>query len=99
MMLQLLITVDPSNMRLIKKSEKLLLEQLKNTEVQEESSEPDIIDNLEHLLPEAVLIETDSSYINYIPLRDNPIVYSVGNTGWQVSEIWKEIRLDDFYHS
>ncbi|MCZ2200466.1 hypothetical protein [Cylindrospermopsis raciborskii] len=90
-------------MRLIKKSEKLLLEKLKNTEVQEESSEPDITDNLADnladLLPEAVLIETDSSYINYIPLRDNPIVYSVGNTGWQVSEIWKEIRLDDFYHS
>ncbi|NLQ06353.1 hypothetical protein [Cylindrospermopsis raciborskii] len=90
-------------MRLIKKSEKLLLEKLKNTEVQEESSEPDITDNLADnladLLPKAGLIETNSSYINYIPLRDNPIVYSVGNTGWQVSEIWKEIRLDDFYHS
>jgi hypothetical protein len=99
MMLKLLMTIDQSNMRLIKKSEKLLLEQLKNTEVQEEISEPDITDNLEELLPEVGLIETDSSYINYIALRDNPIVYSVGNTGWQVSEIWKEIRLDDFYHS
>lgn len=98
-MLKLLMTIDQSNMRLIKKSEKLLLEQLKNTEVQEEISEPDITDNLEELLPEVGLIETDSSYINYIALRDNPIVYSVGNTGWQVSEIWKEIRLDDFYHS
>ncbi|BAZ90219.1 hypothetical protein NIES932_17150 [Raphidiopsis curvata NIES-932] len=98
-MLQLPMTTDQSNIRLIKKSEKLLVEQLKNTQVQEASSEPDITDNLDDLIPGAGLIETDSSYINYIPLRDNPIVYSVGNTGWQVSEIWKEIRLDDFYHS
>lgn len=33
---------------------------------------------------------------NYMPMQDYPLVQSVGNTGWQVSEIWKDIRLDHF---
>jgi hypothetical protein len=33
---------------------------------------------------------------DYIPFLDNPPVQSVGNSGWQVSDIWKDIRLDGF---
>jgi hypothetical protein len=33
---------------------------------------------------------------NYIPLPDNPIVQSVSNSGWQISDIWRDIRVDDF---
>ncbi|MEA5505893.1 hypothetical protein VB735_22805 [Halotia wernerae UHCC 0503] len=31
-----------------------------------------------------------------IPLGNHPVVESVGNSGWEISEIWKDIRLDDF---
>ncbi|WP_442935935.1 hypothetical protein [Nostoc sp.] len=33
---------------------------------------------------------------NYIPFLDNPPVQSVGNSGWQVSDVWRDIRVDDF---
>jgi len=33
---------------------------------------------------------------DYIPLRDHPIVQSAGNSGWQISDIWRDIRVDDF---
>jgi len=25
-----------------------------------------------------------------------PVLQSVGNTGWQVSDIWRDLRVDDF---
>ncbi|MBN3926731.1 MAG: hypothetical protein HWQ37_27230 [Nostoc sp. NMS4] len=35
---------------------------------------------------------SESEYISeyYRPLR------SVGNSGWQVSDVWRELRVDDF---
>ncbi|MEH1827518.1 MAG: hypothetical protein V7L22_19495 [Nostoc sp.] len=33
---------------------------------------------------------------DYIPFLDNPPVQSVGNSGWQVSDVWRDIRVDDF---
>ncbi len=33
---------------------------------------------------------------DYVPLLDNPPVQSVGNSGWQVSDVWRDIRVDDF---
>ncbi len=33
---------------------------------------------------------------DYIPFLDNPPVQSVGNSGWQISDIWRDIRVDDF---
>jgi hypothetical protein len=83
-------------MKLIKKSEKLLLNKIKIMEESEEQSFP--ADTFDH--PEPV-VEKQISNIeiresNYIPVRDNPIVQSVGNSGWQVSDIWKDIRLDNF---
>ncbi|AFY31127.1 hypothetical protein [Calothrix sp. PCC 7507] len=86
-------------MKLIKKSEKLLLEKIKIMEETEEGSLPlDIAD-----LPEPSVIkkpmpdeDVDNREPRYLNFRDHPIVQSVGNSGWQVSEIWKEIRLDDF---
>ena len=43
--------------------------------------------------PAAIPDPTES---NYIPLRDNPIVQSVGKSGWQISDIWRDIRVDEF---
>lgn len=83
-------------MKLIKKSEKLLQE----TQITEETKEPNLqgdFSNTEKTTDEEQL-KQDIKYqeSNYIPIRDNPVVLSVGNTGWQVSEIWKDIRLDNF---
>lgn len=85
-------------MKLIKKSEKLLLEKIKiMEETEEENLQVDTVD-----LPEAPMENLSESEVkfqenHYIHWRDRPI-QSVGNSGWQVSEIWKDIRLDDFCH-
>jgi len=52
-------------------------------------------------LAEPIMEEQKELYIdirepNYIPLRDNPVIQSAGNSGWQVSDIWRDIRVDDF---
>lgn len=91
-------------MKLIKKSEKLILDKIKSMESEEEYLQTEIHDDPEIFIDDIPEEETRSVDINnqlfhYIPVRDNPIIYSVGNTGWQVSEIWKEIRLDDFCNS
>ncbi|MBD2199823.1 MULTISPECIES: hypothetical protein [Nostocales] len=84
-------------MRLIKKSEKLLLNKIKGMEeIEETNIQDDIIDAPESIALENQILDVESREPNYIPLRDNPVVQSVGNTGWQVSEIWKDIRLDNF---
>ncbi len=83
-------------MKLIKKSEKLGQE----TQITEEIKEPNLqgdFSNIEKTTGEEQLKqEIKYQEPNYIPIRDNPIVLSVGNTGWQVSDIWKDIRLDNF---
>nr|WP_242072254.1 hypothetical protein [Nostoc sp. FACHB-110] len=33
---------------------------------------------------------------SYIPLLDNPPVQSLGNSGWQVSDVWRDLRVDRF---
>nr|WP_208095538.1 hypothetical protein [Nostoc sp. 106C] len=84
-------------MKLIKKSEKLLLKKIKiMEEVEEENLQDDTIDALESILETKQVLDVEIREPHYIPLRDNPVVQSVGNTGWQVSEIWKDVRLDHF---
>ncbi|MEA5623897.1 hypothetical protein [Nostoc sp. UHCC 0251] len=83
-------------MKLIKKSEKLLQETKIIEETQEQNFTIDIINIQEAMLEEQPQIGVSNKKPNYIPARDNPIVLSVGKTGWQVSDIWKDIRLDNF---
>jgi hypothetical protein len=83
-------------MKLIKKSEKLLQETKIIKETQEHNFQIDIINMQEPMLEEQPQIGGSNKEANYIPARDNPIVLSVGKTGWQVSDIWKDIRLDKF---
>ncbi|MBD0314111.1 MAG: hypothetical protein ICV86_15010 [Microcoleus sp. T3-bin5] len=85
------------DLRLIKKSEKLVLKKIKMMEETEEPNQPP--DSLD--IPEPIIEEQKELYIdirepNYIPVRDNPVIQSVGNSGWQVSDIWRDIRVDDF---
>jgi hypothetical protein len=85
------------DMKLIKKSDKLLLQKTKTTE---EPTEPnlqaDTINIAEPTVEENLELDEENQEPNYNPWRDNPVVLSVGNTGWQVSDIWKDIRLDNF---
>jgi hypothetical protein len=82
-------------MTLIKKSEQQLLLKIKKIENEEQNIQPDTTD-----VPEVreeqkhLIIENTES--NYIPARDNPIVQSIGNSGWQISDIWRDIRVDNF---
>ncbi|BDI20867.1 hypothetical protein ANSO36C_66690 (plasmid) [Nostoc cf. commune SO-36] len=83
-------------MKIIKKSEKLLQE----TKITEETKEPnfqiDTINIKEPMVEEKPERGVANKELNYIPARDNPVVLSVGKTGWQVSDICKDIRLDNF---
>ncbi|MBD2694655.1 hypothetical protein [Anabaena catenula] len=88
-------------MKLIKKSEKLVQETKINKETKKETKESnlqvDFVNNIEEVTgAEQPKVGIEYQEPNYIPLRDNPIVHSVGKTGWQVSDIWKDIRLDSF---
>ncbi|NDJ25096.1 hypothetical protein GS682_26325 [Nostoc sp. B(2019)] len=84
-------------MKLIKKSEKLLLDKIKiMEETEEENLQADIVNTQEPTLEEKPELYSESRTANYIPLIDNPVVQSVGNSGWQVSDIWKDVRLDNF---
>ncbi|MBS3030801.1 MAG: hypothetical protein HCA25_00785 (plasmid) [Dolichospermum sp. DET50] len=84
-------------MKLIKKSDKLLQE----TQIIDKTKEPnlqvDFINKIEEIAVEEQL-KRDKEYQepNYVPMRVNPVILSVGKTGWQVSDIWKDIRLDSF---
>ncbi len=85
-------------MKLIKKSEKLLLDKIKLMEEAEEQALTVETPNIPELEP---MVEEYQDYlengeINYIPLRTHPIIQSVGNSGWQVSDIWKDVRVDNF---
>lgn len=84
-------------MKLIKNFEKPIL---KKTEITEELKEQHFqLDgiNTEHSkVEEQQKLNLDNQRHNFIPLRDRSIDQSVGNSGWQVSDIWKDIRLDGF---
>ncbi|PAX60508.1 hypothetical protein [Brunnivagina elsteri] len=81
-------------MTLIKKSEQLLLLKIKKIE-EDENIQPETKDIPEEIaLDKQVILENREA--NYIPVRDNPIVQSVGKSGWQISDIWRDIRVDNF---
>ncbi|WP_017651690.1 hypothetical protein [Fortiea contorta] len=84
-------------MKLIKKSEKLLLEKIKiMEETEEENLQVDANDLQEPSGMQQPLMSEENTQPKYISWRDQPMIQSVGNSGWQVSDIWKDIRLDDF---
>lgn len=84
------------DMKLIKKSERLLQEAKTIEEVIEPNFQPDIINIEGQTVEEKPELDVENKEPNYIPVRDNPVTLSVGKTGWQVSDIWKDIRLDSF---
>ncbi|BAY09244.1 hypothetical protein [Calothrix sp. NIES-2098] len=85
------------NMQLINKIEKPILKnarakrQLKQQPLQVQAF------NNQHLgvekKPELVVL-TKKSY--QFSVEDNSLNEGVGNSGWQVSDIWRDVRFDDF---
>ncbi|MBE9007996.1 hypothetical protein IQ259_23785 [Fortiea sp. LEGE XX443] len=83
------------DIRLIKKSEKLILKKIK--QIEEENLSVDDFESQEPIVEEKQIFNiVENSEANYIPARDNPVVLSVANSGWQVSEILRDIRVDNF---
>jgi hypothetical protein len=82
-------------MTLIKKSEQQLLLKIKKIEDEEQNIQPDTKDISEEREEQKRLI-IENTESNYIPARDNPIVQSIGNFGWQIFDIWRDIRVDNF---
>ncbi|QLE45494.1 hypothetical protein FD723_34920 (plasmid) [Nostoc sp. C052] len=90
---------DTDTKKIIKKSDKLTLRQMK---LIEEAEDQQLLANTDNSTAPVVEIEEKPVAISeprvpdYIPFLDNPPVQSVGNSGWQVSDIWRDIRVDDF---
>ncbi|OUL32372.1 hypothetical protein [Nostoc sp. 106C] len=86
------------DMQLIKRIEKPIP---KNVETKEELSQPtlrtDTGEIQEPVIENNPVMDSNYTNVNYIPVRDNPLVQSVGNSGWQASEIWRDLRIDNFY--
>lgn len=82
-------------MTLIRKSDQQLLLKIKRMEDEEQNIQPDTKD-VPVVNPELKPIVTQNQESNYISARDNPIVQSISNSGWQVSDIWRDIRVDYF---
>ncbi|ALF51618.1 hypothetical protein ACX27_00195 [Nostoc piscinale CENA21] len=84
------------DIRLIKKSEKLILKKIK--QIEEENLSIDDFESQETTVEEKPVVNVvETREPNYIPVRDNPVVLSIANSGWQVSEILRDIRVDNFY--
>ena len=90
---------DTDTKKIIKKSDKLTLIQMKLIEEAEDQllqantvNSPAPVVEVE----EKPVITPEPRVPDYIPFLDNPPVQSVGNSGWQVSDVWRDIRVDDF---
>jgi hypothetical protein len=84
-------------MKIIKKSDKLTLRQMREIELAEDQllQAAETIDPSPPVVEQPVPVDPELQP-SYIPLLDNPPVQSVGNSGWQVSDVWRDLRVDDF---
>ncbi|MBN3911455.1 MAG: hypothetical protein HWQ35_34450 [Nostoc sp. NMS1] len=89
---------DTDTKKIIKKSDKLTLKQMKLIEDAEDQLllEANTVKYTAPVVEEKPVITPEPRVPDYIPLLDNPPVQSVGNSGWQVSDVWRDIRVDDF---
>ncbi|MCC5662325.1 hypothetical protein LC608_36600 [Nostoc sp. XA010] len=91
---------DTDTKKIIKKSDKLTLRQMKLIE----EAEDQLLLEANTVNSPAPVVEVEEKPVaiseprvpDYIPFLDNPPVQSVGNSGWQVSDVWRDIRVDDF---
>ncbi|MBE8989989.1 hypothetical protein [Nostoc sp. LEGE 12450] len=88
---------DTDTKKIIKKSDKLTLRQMK---LIEEAEDQQLLANTVNspapVVEEQPVAISEPRVPDYVPFLDNPPVQSVGNSGWQVSDVWRDIRVDDF---
>ncbi|MHC5747407.1 MAG: hypothetical protein ACYTXT_37135 [Nostoc sp.] len=85
--------------KIIKKSDKLTLKQMKLIEEAEDQLlQTDTVNSLAPVVEveEKPVITPEPRVPDYVPFLDNPPVQSVGNSGWQVSDVWRDLRVDNF---
>ncbi|MBW4456701.1 MAG: hypothetical protein KME55_30720 [Nostoc indistinguendum CM1-VF10] len=85
--------------KIIKKSEKLTLKQMMEIEKAEDQNlqaDADPVNSSAPVVEEEPVAISEPRVPDYIPFLDNPPVQSVGNSGWQVSDVWRDIRVDSF---
>ncbi|ACC85295.1 hypothetical protein [Nostoc punctiforme] len=83
--------------KIIKKSDKLTLRQMKLIEEAEDQLlEANTVNSTAPVAEEKPVITPEPRVPDYIPLLDNPPVQSVGNSGWQISDVWRDLRVDSF---
>lgn len=85
-------------LKIIKKPKKLTLKEMMEIEkVSDQNLEADTVNpspqGIDEQPPVAISEQREP---NYIQVWDNPIVQSVAKSGWQISDIWRDIRVDDF---
>lgn len=89
-------------MKPIKKSELLILKKSVTSQpTQEELFQVNTASiNNEPAIEQQPLVEPQSQATEYLtpyaPVQDYPILQSAGNSGWQPSDIWRELRVDGF---
>ncbi|WDD36169.1 hypothetical protein PQG02_31300 (plasmid) [Nostoc sp. UHCC 0926] len=88
---------DIDTKKIIKKSDKLTLRQMKLIEEAEDQLlQVDTINSSAPVVEEKPVITQEPREPDYIPFLDNPPVQSVGNSGWQVSDVWRDLRVDSY---
>ncbi|MCW5318112.1 hypothetical protein GTQ43_31475 [Nostoc sp. KVJ3] len=89
---------DTDIKKIIKKSDKLTLKEMREIQDAEDQLllEANTVNYTAPVVEEQPVITIEPRVPDYIALVDNPPVQSVGNSGWQVSDVWRDIRVDDF---
>jgi hypothetical protein len=89
---------DTDTKKIIKKSDKLTLKQMKLIEDAEDQLllEANTVNYTAPVVYDKPVITPEPRVPDYIPLLDNPPVQSVGNSGWQISDVWRDLRVDSF---
>lgn len=88
-------------MKPIKKPELLIVKKsVASQPAIEEVSPPQTVSADEPIIEQQPDVEVESQsreYLHvYAPVHNYPVLQSVGNTGWQVSDIWRDLRIDNF---
>ncbi|WP_335090147.1 hypothetical protein [Nostoc sp.] len=90
---------DIETKKIIKKPSKLTLKEMR--EIQDAEDQLLQANTDKYTAPvveveEKPVIIIEPRVPDYIPLLDNPPVQSVGNSGWQISDVWRDLRVDSF---
>lgn len=64
------------------------------------ASQVDAVDEDQPIIEQKPPVEPQSRATEYLtpyaPVQDYPILQSVSNSGWQPSDIWRDLRIDGF---